>query len=144
MVLVDKVVARYGENLTGHTFAIWGLAFKPKTDDMREAPSVAIINSLVNRGAQIQAFDPVARETAAEIFEDRIKIVDQPYDALEGATALLCVTEWNEFRHPDFDTIRARLRDPVIFDGRNLYPAEAMIKRGFEYYGIGVRDSGYE
>ena len=144
MLLVHKVVSRYGEDLSGHTFGIWGLAFKPKTDDMREAPSIVIINALMERGAKIKAFDPEARDEARHVFGDKIEITEHPYDAIEGATALITVTEWNEFRHPDFDRIKDALKDPVIFDGRNMYSYSALKEIGFSYYGIGVRDSSYE
>ncbi len=143
MVLVEKVVRRFGEDLTGHTFAMWGLAFKPETDDMREAPSVVVANALIARGAKIVAYDPEAREVAAQIFGDSVKIVEKSYQALPGASALLVVTEWNEFRQPDFGRIRDALSEPVILDGRNLYDPATLLEQGFEYYGIGVRDSSY-
>lgn len=143
-ILVDKVVRRFGQDLSGHTFALWGLAFKPETDDMREAPAIVMAERLLALGAKVRAFDPEAREVAAEIFGDTVEIASSAYDALEGASALLLVTEWNEFRQPDFDRVRAALTEPVVFDGRNVYDATALIDQGFEYYGIGVRDSSYE
>lgn len=143
-ILVDKVVRRFGQDLTGHTFTLWGLAFKPETDDMREAPAIVMANRLVELGAKVRAFDPEAREVAQGIFGDKVDIATKAYDALQGASALLLVTEWNEFRQPDFAKIKAALKTPVIFDGRNLYDAKTLIDQGFEYYGIGVRDSSYE
>ncbi|MEM7164685.1 MAG: UDP-glucose/GDP-mannose dehydrogenase family protein [Planctomycetota bacterium] len=144
MLLVHKVVERYGEDLSGHTFAVWGLAFKPKTDDMREAPSIVVINALLDRGAKVKAFDPEARHEARHVFGDRIELPEHPYEVLDGSTALITVTEWNEFRHPDFDRIKKTLKEPVIFDGRNMYSYAALSELGFSYYGIGVRDSSYE
>lgn len=143
-ILVDKVVRRFGQDLSGHTFTLWGLAFKPETDDMREAPAIVMANRLVELGAKVRAFDPEAREVAQGIFGDKVDIATKAYDALQGASALLLVTEWNEFRQPDFAKIKAALKTPVIFDGRNLYDAKTLIDQGFEYYGIGVRDSSYE
>jgi len=139
--LVDKVVARFGEDLSGHTFAAWGLSFKPRTDDMREAPSIVIIESLLDRGARVRAHDPEARHAAQAVFGDRIEIVTQPYEALDGASALLLITEWNEFRRPDFARVKSLLRQPVIFDGRNIWPGSKLVQEGFEYHGIGVKDS---
>src|SRR6185369_1125886 len=123
-VLVDKIVARFGERLDGRTFALWGLAFKPNTDDMREAPSRAIVQALVGRGARIVAYDPIAMDEARRVFADteQITFAASPLAACDGADALVVVTEWQEFRSPDFDDIRARLRTPLVFDGRNLYP----------------------
>jgi UDPglucose 6-dehydrogenase len=138
-VLVDRVVARFGEDLQGRTFAIWGLAFKPNTDDMREAPSRVVIEDLVRRGATVQAYDPVALDEARRALAGvtRVVFVEQSAAALEGADALLVVTEWKEFRNPDFDLIKARLKQPVIFDGRNLYDPVLMASFGIEYAGIG-------
>lgn len=142
--LTSKVVKRFGEDLTGLSFAVWGLSFKPQTDDMREAPSVVIINELMQRGAKVKAFDPEARSEAKKIFGDKVELVERPYDALEGCAALLCVTEWNEFRRPDFKKIAELLENPVIFDGRNMYTFSTLKQLGFEYYSIGTRDSSYE
>jgi UDPglucose 6-dehydrogenase len=136
-VLVEKVVRHFGEDLSGRVFALWGLAFKPRTDDMREAPSIAIIEGLLSRGATVRAHDPEAMPVARGIFGDRISYHRVNYDTLEGADALLVVTEWNEFRRPDFPRIRALLRAPVIFDGRNVYDAQVMRELGFTYYPIG-------
>jgi UDPglucose 6-dehydrogenase len=138
-VLVDKVVARFGENLAGRSFAMWGLAFKPNTDDMREAPSRVIVAELLRRGARVRAYDPVAADEARRVFGDAtgLEIVDSAAAALPGADALLIVTEWKEFKSPDFDAIRSQLREPLVFDGRNLYEPALMKSLGIEYAGIG-------
>ena len=140
-VLVDKIVARFGQNLKGLTFALWGLAFKPNTDDMREAPSRVIVAELVRRGAAVRAYDPVAMREAARIMEGLagLRFVADQSEALVGADALVIVTEWKEFRNPDFDTIKARLKQPLIFDGRNIYDPVIMKMHGIEYFGIGRR-----
>ncbi|MFN0057562.1 MAG: UDP-glucose dehydrogenase family protein [Planctomycetota bacterium] len=143
-VLANKVIARFGRDLRGHTFGMWGLAFKPETDDMREAPSITIADVLLKHGAKVRGYDPEARRVASQVFGGRIEIVDKPYAALDGASALLLVTEWNEFRRPDFAKIRSLLKTPVVFDGRNIYTAKTLLESGFEYFGIGVRDSSYE
>lgn len=134
---LDKIRAFYSANLSGKNFAVWGLAFKPKTDDMREAPSVDIIQALLAEGATVQAYDPKATESAKRIFGDKVRYWTNAYDALEGADALLLLTEWNEFRRPDFDRIRSLLKAPVIFDGRNQYNTARMSERGFYYHGVG-------
>ncbi len=134
--LVAKAVKHFGD-LAGKTIAVWGLAFKPKTDDMREAPSLEIIEGLAGKGARIQATDPVALEVARSILGERVKLCEGPYEALEGADALCVVTEWNEFRHPDFERMKGLMKQPVIFDGRNIFDPAAMRSRGFIYYGIG-------
>jgi UDPglucose 6-dehydrogenase len=141
MVLVDKIVARFGEDLSGRRFALWGLAFKPNTDDMREAPSRVIIGELFRRGATVTAYDPVAMEETKRIFGDeaRLGYAEKPMDALEGADALVIVTEWKEFRSPDFERIREMLKQPVVFDGRNLYEPEVPRSFGIEYSAIGRR-----
>jgi UDPglucose 6-dehydrogenase len=138
-VLVDKIVARFGEDLTGRTFAVWGLAFKPNTDDMREAPSRVIVSELIRRGATIRAYDPVAMEEAARVLEGtpRLQFATSQADALGNADALVLVTEWKEFRNPDFDAIKAALKQPVVFDGRNIYDPALMNLHGIEYSGIG-------
>jgi UDPglucose 6-dehydrogenase len=138
-VLSQKITRRLGEDLSGKTFALWGLAFKPNTDDMREAPSLVLIADLLTRGASIQAYDPVATHEAKRILgEDaRIRYASNPMAALDGADALAIVTEWKEFRSPDFDAIKARLKTPVIFDGRNLYDPAVPRKAGLEYFAIG-------
>ena len=137
-LFVDKIINKFGENLTGKTFAVWGLAFKPKTNDMREAPAITIINDLLKRGAKILAYDPKAIEEAKFYFQDRITFAKNSYDALTNCDCMLLLTEWNEFRRPDFDKIKTLLKNPVIFDGRNQYNAERLKEKGFEYYQIGV------
>ncbi len=137
-VMFDKVRAHYGDTLRGRTFAVWGLSFKPRTDDMREAPSVPLIRSLLEAGATVRAADPEALKEARKVFGDSVTYCQKPYDALQGADGLLLVTEWNEFRHPDFDRIKGLLKEPVIFDGRNIYAQRNLAAKGFRYYGIGV------
>ena len=137
-LFVDKIINKFGEDLTGKTFAVWGLAFKPKTNDMREAPAITIINDLLKRGAKISAYDPKAIEEAKFYFQDRITYAKNSYDALSNCDCMLLLTEWNEFRRPDFDKIKTLLKSPVIFDGRNQYNAERLKEKGFEYYQIGV------
>lgn len=137
-LFVDKIINKFGEDLTGKTFAVWGLAFKPKTNDMREAPAITIINDLLKRGAKILAYDPKAIEEAKFYFQDRITFAKNSYDALTNCDCMLLLTEWNEFRRPDFDKIKTLLKSPVIFDGRNQYNAERLKEKGFEYYQIGV------
>ncbi|WP_018410820.1 UDP-glucose dehydrogenase family protein [Methyloversatilis thermotolerans] len=141
MVLVDKIVARFGEDLSGRRFALWGLAFKPNTDDMREAPSRVIIGELFKRGATVTAYDPVAMTETKRIFgeEPRLTYADKPMDALEGADALVIVTEWKEFRSPDFERMKSALKQPVVFDGRNLYEPSVVRGFGIEYSAIGRR-----
>ncbi|NML26077.1 UDP-glucose dehydrogenase family protein [Zoogloea dura] len=138
-VLVDKVVARFGEDLSGLNFAIWGLAFKPNTDDMREAPSRVIIAELFKRGATVTAYDPVAMSETARIFGDepRLRYAERPMQALDGADALLIVTEWKEFRSPDFGAIKDKLKTPIIFDGRNLFDPKLPREAGLTYLSIG-------
>jgi UDPglucose 6-dehydrogenase len=138
-VLVDKVTARFGEDLAGRSFALWGLAFKPNTDDMREAPSRVIVAELLKRGASVRAYDPVAGDEARRVFGTTpgLSIVDRASDALPNADALLIVTEWKEFKSPDFDAMRSQLKQPVLFDGRNLYEPALMRSLGFEYSGVG-------
>lgn len=146
-ILVEKIEKRFGADLKNRKFAIWGLAFKPNTDDMREAPSRVIITELVKRGASVVAYDPVSMPEATHCFEvdfahnpegrKRVSMVDQPMDALEGCDALVIVTEWKAFRSPDFDLLKQKLKTPIIFDGRNLYEPQAMQELGFEYQGIG-------
>ena len=138
-VLVDKIVRRFGDDLSGRTFALWGLAFKPNTDDMRDAPSRVIVAELARRGATLRAYDPVAMEEAARVLQGtpRLTMVKHQADALQGADALVVVTEWKEFRNPDFDLIKATLKQPMIFDGRNIYEPALMGILGITYYGIG-------
>ncbi|HNW28348.1 MAG TPA: UDP-glucose/GDP-mannose dehydrogenase family protein [Spirochaetota bacterium] len=135
---VSKVVKHMGENLSGKTFAVWGLAFKPQTDDMREAPAIDIITELRKRGASFKAYDPIAVENARHIIgDDRIEYVKNNYDTLQGADALLLLTEWHHFRKPDFDKIKSLMKTPLIFDGRNQYEPAKMKELGFTYYSIG-------
>jgi UDPglucose 6-dehydrogenase len=138
-VLFDKISKHYGGSLADKTFAIWGLAFKPGTDDMREAPSRVLIEALWAAGAKVRAFDPAAAKEAKRIWGDRpdLTLTSRGREALDGADALVIVTEWKEFRSPDFDYLKKTLKAPVIFDGRNLYDPAAMKKQGFKYYAIG-------
>ncbi len=138
-VLFDKLKRYYGDELKNKTIAVWGLAFKPNTDDMREAPSIVLIKNLIAEGCKVKAYDPEAAKEAYKIFGDKIEYVKKQYDALEGADALVIVTEWNEFRRPDFDKIKSLLKKPVIMDGRNLFDPKKMAEMGFEYEGIGRR-----
>jgi UDPglucose 6-dehydrogenase len=134
--LVRKMDAHFG-SLKGRTIALWGLAFKPKTDDMREAPAIAIVQALLDKGAKVQAFDPEAVRVARSIFGTKITYSTKSYDALRGADALAIVTEWHEFREPDFARMRKLMRTPVVFDGRNIYQPQQMKAHGFTYYSIG-------
>ena len=138
-VLVNKLLARFGDNLAGRTFGMWGLAFKPNTDDMREAPSLVVIRALLDRGAKVVAYDPVATHEAQRMTEgwDGLSFGKSSAEVLQGADALLIVTEWKEFCSPDFDAMRNSLKQPVIFDGRNLYQPDMLAKAGYEYYPIG-------
>jgi len=136
-VLFKKVTEYYGDNLEGKTFAIWGLAFKPRTDDMREAPSRVLINALLEKGAKVRAYDPASMEVAEEIFGDSIQLTETDYDACEGADALILVTEWADFRSPDFARLKAQLKDDVVFDGRNIWNPTHVQEQGLSYYGIG-------
>ncbi len=135
-LIVKKIKARFNK-LKGKKMAIWGLSFKPQTDDMREAPSVVTLNLLLSEGVHISAYDPQAMENAKEIFGDRIKYCATPYDCLKGAEALIVLTEWNEFRNPDFEKIGNLMAGKLIFDGRNIYDPVRVKDSGFEYYGIG-------
>ena len=139
LVLVDKIVQRFGSDLSGKHFALWGLAFKPNTDDMREATSRVVLAELFRRGATVTAYDPVAMDEARRIFgaEPRLRYADAPMAALDGADALVIVTEWKEFRSPDFDRIKAALKTPVVFDGRNLYEPALIRASGLDYEAIG-------
>ena len=146
-ILIEKITKRFGNDLSKHRFAMWGLAFKPNTDDVREAPSRFIIAELVKRGAQVVAHDPVSMTEAQHALEldfqtkpdelKRVSLVKTPEDALAGASALIIVTEWKAFRSPDFDHLKQAMQNPIIFDGRNLYEPQSMTELGFEYYGIG-------
>ena len=137
-LFVEKVIKHFGADLTGKLFAVWGLAFKPQTDDMREAPSIDIINGLRDRGAVFNAYDPIATENARRVLGDRnIRYFKNNYDALKDADAILLITEWHHFRKPDFDKIKALMKTPIIFDGRNQYDPVKMREMGFSYYCIG-------
>jgi UDPglucose 6-dehydrogenase len=138
-VLGAKITRRLGQDLSGKTFALWGLAFKPNTDDMREAPSLVLIRELLARGATVCAYDPVAVHEAKRILgeEPRVRYADSPMAALDGADALAIVTEWKEFRSPDFAEMKLRLKSPLVFDGRNLYEPASPRRAGLEYYAIG-------
>jgi UDPglucose 6-dehydrogenase len=131
------VKAHFGGDLGGRTFAVWGLSFKPRTDDMREAPSITIVEGLLAAGARVRVHDPEALHVARKVFGGRVSYHEVNYDALDGADALLVVTEWNEFRSPDFRRMKTLLKTPVIFDGRNLYDPGEMAEQGFVYHSIG-------
>jgi len=135
-LLAQKAKAHFG-NLRGKKFGVWGLAFKPKTDDLRQAPALALIDELLADGAQVTAHDPVASENARGIFGERIQLVQNPYLAAEGADALFLVTEWNEFRQPDFARIKSAMKQPILFDGRNIWNPGRLREMGFTYYGVG-------
>lgn len=138
--LTDKIFQHFGsQDMKGKTFGIWGLAFKPGTDDMREAPSIPLIYELHKNGAKIQAFDPAAMETSKYYFDGKVEYKKDAYSALQGADALLLLTEWREFREPDFQKIKSLLKSPLIFDGRNQYKPQMMAELGFSYYSIGNR-----
>ena len=136
-ILIEKVRSHFGADLSSRTFAVWGLSFKPHTDDMREAPSINLIEALLGHGASINAFDPGAMTQAQRIFDGSVNYCHRSYEALEGADALLICTEWDEFRSPEFQRIKKILRNPVIFDGRNIFDPAEMKQRGFIYYSIG-------
>ncbi|HXG12784.1 MAG TPA: UDP-glucose/GDP-mannose dehydrogenase family protein [Gemmataceae bacterium] len=138
-VLFRKIRQHYGDHLKGKTIAIWGLAFKPRTDDIREAPALVLIDALLAEGVQLRVHDPEALANTRQLYGDRLVYCDRPYGALEGADGLAIVTEWQEFRNPDFDLMRRLLREPVIFDGRNLYEPRTLASHGFTYYAIGRR-----
>ena len=142
LVIAEKVVNRFGEDLTGKTFAIWGLAFKPGTDDMREAPAIYIAKELVKRGARIKAYDPKAMHEAQTFYlkdTPNINYFDSKYETLGEANAMILLTEWKEFRSPDFEELKMKLIEPIIFDGRNQYSHLRLETKGFEYYQIGKR-----
>jgi UDPglucose 6-dehydrogenase len=138
-VLIEKIRGHYGSDLKEKNLAIWGLAFKPRTDDIREAPALTLIEALLAEGAKVRVHDPEAMTNVRAIYGDRVVYCDRPYGALEGADGLAIVTEWQEFRNPDFDLMRKLLRQPVIFDGRNLYDLKTVSTAGFTYYSIGRR-----
>lgn len=136
-MFIEKILNRFNGNIDGLTFAVWGLAFKPQTNDMREAPAITIINALLEKGAKIQAYDPKAMDTAYAIFGDKITYTETSYEALNNADAILMLTEWNEFRKPDFDRIKSLMKAAIIFDGRNQYDGKFLLEKGFEYYCVG-------
>ncbi|WP_440067815.1 UDP-glucose dehydrogenase family protein [Tenacibaculum discolor] len=139
-VISEKIINKYGEDLSGKTFGLWGLAFKPGTDDMREAPAIYVVKELVKRGAKVQAYDPKAMEEAQHFYLKDVENIDYKnakYEALDNADALILLTEWKEFRSPDFSEIEKQLKAPVIFDGRNQYTTYGLEEKGFEYYQIG-------
>jgi UDPglucose 6-dehydrogenase len=137
-VLFRKLSAHFGGDLKGRTIAVWGLSFKPRTDDIREAPSLVLIRSLLEAGAKVRVHDPVALENVRKEIGDTVEYCIHHYDACDGADAIAIVTEWNEFRNPDFDYIKLKMKTPVIFDGRNLYDRRKMAARGFMYSGVGL------
>jgi UDPglucose 6-dehydrogenase len=142
LVIAHKIVKRFGEDLSGKTFGLWGLAFKPGTDDMREAPAIYVVKELVKRGAKIQAYDPKAMAEAQEYYlkdVENISYVNSKYDVLKEADALVLLTEWKEFRSPDFEEIKTQLKSPIVFDGRNQYNTFNLEEKGFEYYQIGKK-----
>jgi len=138
-LFIRKITKRLGDDLKGKTIAIWGLAFKPKTNDMREAPSITVIEAILARGAKVVAFDPKAMESAKEIFRNQISYAKNAYDAIEKADCLVILTEWNEFRRPDFDRVIELLKTPLIFDGRNLYDKKRLKAKGIEYFSVGKK-----
>jgi UDPglucose 6-dehydrogenase len=137
--LVEKALRHFGGSLAGRQVGVWGLAFKPKTDDMREAPALTVISGLVGAGARVKAHDPVAREVAEKMLHGTVELVEEPYAAAAGADALFLVTEWNEFRQPDWARLRSLMKTPVLFDGRNVWDAAKARAAGFTYFGIGRR-----
>ena len=137
LLLVDRVLDHFNKDVKGRQLAVWGLAFKPNTDDMREAPAVAIIRRLLDLGAKVSAYDPVAMQNARFYFKDSILYAEDEYAALNGSDALLVVTEWNEFRNPDFALMKSKLKQPLVFDGRNIFEPDKMKELGFAYYSIG-------
>ncbi len=140
-LFVDKILNYYNGNINNKTFAIWGLSFKPKTNDMREAPSIDIINALLNKGAKIKAYDPQAMENAKLIFKDKIEYAQSAYNAIENADSLILLTEWNEFREPDLEKLKDKLNDKIIFDGRNQYNKTKLNAYGLKYINIGCKQN---
>tara|TARA_Y100000588_G_scaffold368935_1_gene437449 strand:- start:9778 stop:11091 length:1314 start_codon:yes stop_codon:yes gene_type:complete len=140
--LLERLTQRLGDDLEGRIIAIWGLAFKPNTDDMREAPSIVTVEGLLQCGAEVRAHDPAAGEEARALFGDRIQLVSSAYDVLDEADALVIHTEWHPYRHPDFTRMKNLMAEPLIFDGRNIYDPETMDREGFEYHSIGRRTAG--
>ncbi len=136
-ILSSKILQYFDGNVAGKTIGIWGLAFKPNTDDIREAPALTIISRLLNKGAKVKAYDPEAMENVKQVFGDKIEFSANEYDAIEGVDALAIVTEWNEFRTPDFDKMKKIMNQPTIFDGRNIYDVQVTRDMGFYYDSIG-------
>jgi len=136
-LIPGKIVQHFGENLTGLTIAVWGLAFKANTDDIRESPALKVLDLLIARGATVKAYDPQAMSNTAEIYGDKVQMVKDTYSAVEGADALVVATEWNEFRRPDFERIKKLMRQHIVFDGRNLFAPDRMRNAGFTYYSVG-------
>jgi UDPglucose 6-dehydrogenase len=137
-VLFDKMQRHFAGQLQGRKIAMWGLAFKPRTDDIREAPSLVLIQRLLAAGTELHVHDPVAGENIRQVFGDRLAYHEHHYDTLDGAEALVIVTEWNEYRNPDLDYVKYRMSSPVIFDGRNLFDPSRLARAGFQYTGIGL------
>ena len=137
---VNKILKHYNNDIKNKIFAVWGLAFKPRTNDMRESPAITIINMLLDKGAKIKAYDPKAMETAKVIFGNKIVYSSNSYEALENADALILITEWNEFKRPSFDKIKSKLKEPIIFDGRNQYDKKRMTDRGIKYISLGIAE----
>jgi len=137
VMLADKITTHFGEGLKGKTVALWGLSFKPGTDDIREAPSLAIIERLLWSGAKVVAHDPVANEQVRRIFGDKVALTDNPYDAAKGAHALVLVTEWHQFRRPNFQRLKTLMAEPALFDGRNVWEPAQVRALGFSYRGVG-------
>lgn len=137
---VNKILKHYNNDIKNKTFAVWGLSFKPRTNDMRESPAITIINMLLDKGAKIKAYDPKAMETAKIIFGDKIVYSSNSYEALENADALILITEWNEFKRPSFDKIKSKLKEPIIFDGRNQYDKKRMNEIGIKYISLGIAE----
>ncbi len=141
-IFINKITDKFGKNLKDYTFAVWGLAFKPKTNDMRCAPSITIINALLEMGAKIKAYDPKSMQLAKNIFDNKIELCKNAYQTLEQADCLLLLTEWNEFRRPDYEKMKSLMNKLVIFDGRNQYEEKRLKEKGFEYYQIGKTTKG--
>lgn len=138
-MLGAKVLTRLGHSLRGRQVAVWGLAFKAETDDMRESPAIPLLDTILEAGGTVRAHDPKAMEVARELYGDRLYYARDPYDAVAGADALVIVTEWLVYRNPDFERMRSQLAQPLVFDGRNLYDPERMTRLGFEYHAVGRR-----
>jgi UDPglucose 6-dehydrogenase len=139
-VLPDKLLSRFGDSIGESTIGVWGLAFKPKTDDIREAPAIVLIEALLNKGAKVKIHDPEALENVRALLGDRsgLQYCEHQYDAVSEADALAIVTEWGEYRTPDFNHMKSLMKRPIVFDGRNIYDPKQMRQRGFEYDGIGI------